>query len=292
MKPTPILWIWALAGVVITTPVGALETAQTQIGAPQSVNTQTDAIARGQAAQWGLNLDEYRRYEALMKGMRGSISDPRISPIEVLGIHARSDAERQKYAEIFARMMAEDAERILQFQAAYHASFKRLYPNLPVIYIDPASNRPPNLKQVLDTAPKQQTIAISQKGGVLASNQSPQAGLTVAKLTLPAQVTKGDRLIVFTGANCAMCEAIVNQAKAHVPRGISVDIYVVGAKTPNEVASYANQIRIDPQLVRAGGLTLNIDNGTMAKVLPTEKSLPQIVRKRGESITALSASEL
>jgi integrating conjugative element protein (TIGR03759 family) len=291
MKPATILWIWALAGG-LTAPVSAVETVQTQIGTPQVVPTQTDAVARTQAAQWGLNLDEYRRYEALMLGMRGSISDPRISPIEVLGIHARSDAERQKYAEIFARMMAEDAERILQFQAAYQASFKRMYPNLPVIYIDPATNRPPNLKQVLDAAPKQHTVAVTQKGGVVAPNLSGQPGVSVANLTLPAQVTKGDRLIVFTAPNCAMCEPIVNQAKAHVPRGINVDIYVVGAKTANDVASYANQIRIDPQLVRTGGLTLNVDNGTMARVLPTEKSLPQIVRKRGELITALSANEL
>jgi hypothetical protein len=291
MKPAAILWIWALAGG-LTAPVSAVETVQTQIGTPQAVPTQTDAVARTQAAQWGLNLDEYRRYEALMRGMRGSISDPRISPIEVLGIHARSDAERQKYAEIFAKMMAEDAERILQFQAAYQASFKRMYPTLPVIYVDPAANRPPNLKQVLNAAPLQQTVAVTQKGGALAPNPSAQARVSVASLTLPAQVTKGDRLIVFTAPNCAMCEPIVNQAKAHVPRGISVDIYVVGAKTANDVAGYANQIRIDPQLVRAGGLTLNMDNGTMARVLPTEKSLPQVVRKRGELITALSANEL
>lgn len=291
MKRTAIFWIGALAGV-LTTPVSAVETAQTQIGAPQAVNTQTDTVARGLATQWGLNLEEYRRYEALMRGIRGSSSDPRISPIEVLGIHARSDAERQKYAEIYAKMMAEDVDRILQFQAAYQASFKRLYPNLPVIYIDPAANRPPNLKQVLDAAPKLQTVAITQKGGTVAPSLSAQAGLSVANLTRPAPIAKGDRLIVFTGANCAMCEAIVNQVKAHVPSGISVDIYVVGAKTPSDVASYANQIRIDPQLVRGGGLTLNIDNGTMARVLPTEKSLPQVVRKRGELITTLSANEL
>jgi hypothetical protein len=291
MKPAALMWFAALAGG-LTAPVSALETAQTQIGPPQAITTQTDVVARGQASQWGIGLEEYRRYEALMKGMRGSISDPRITPIEVLGIHARSEAERQKYAEIFAKMMAEDVDRILQFQAAYQASFKRLYPNLPVIYIDPATNRPPNLKQVLDAAPKLQTVALTQKGGASAANPSASAGLSVASLTLPAQVTKGDRLIVFTAANCAMCEAIVNQAKAHVSRGINVDIYVVGAKSPNDVASYANQIRIDPQLVRAGGLTLNVDNGTMARVLPTEKSLPQVVRKRGELITALSANEL
>lgn len=291
MQRCPILWVSALLGV-LTTPVSALETVQTQIGTPQAVNTQTEVVARGQAANWGISLDEYRRYEALMKGMRGSISDPRISPIEVLGIHARSPAERQKYAELFAKMMAEDAERILQFQAAYHDSFKRLYPNLPVIYVDPAANRPPNLKQVLDTAPKQPTVAMLGSGRAPTSSPPAQPAVSLTSLTRAAQITKGDRLIVFTGANCALCEGVVNQAKAHVPKGISVDIYVVGAKTPNDVANYANQIRIDPLLVRAGGVTLNIDNGTMARVLPTEKSIPQVVRKRGELLTTLAANEL
>jgi hypothetical protein len=271
-------------------PARAVETAQTQISGAQSAQTLSDLTARSNAAQWGLNLDEYRRYEALMKGMRGSISDPRITPIEVLGIHARSEAERQKYAEIFARLMAEDTERVLQFQLAYQANFKRLFPNLPAIYVDPASNRPPSLKQVLDTAPLLPTTVTPPKGGVVAT--STQQPAKVASFIKPIAVMKGDRLIVFTGSNCVMCDAVVNQAKGHTHKGVTVDVYVVGAKTADDVASYANRIRVEPQLVRTGALTLNLDKGTMARVLPGEKSLPQVVRKRGELVTALGADEL
>ena len=54
------------------------------------------------ARLWGLSETEWRRYKQLMQGIRGSISPSTISPIEVLGIHARDDAERQRYAEVWA----------------------------------------------------------------------------------------------------------------------------------------------------------------------------------------------
>ena len=68
-----------------------------------------------------------------MQGIRGSISPSTISPIEVLGIHARDEAERRRYAEEWARIMYEDAGRILAFQQAYDEAVKRLYPHQPLI---------------------------------------------------------------------------------------------------------------------------------------------------------------
>ncbi|MEQ8495579.1 MAG: TIGR03759 family integrating conjugative element protein, partial [Gammaproteobacteria bacterium] len=65
---------------------------------------------RVRAELWGLADDEWRRYQSLMAGIRGSISPDMISPIEVLGIHARDAAERRKYAEQWAIMLREDAE--------------------------------------------------------------------------------------------------------------------------------------------------------------------------------------
>ena len=73
---------------------------------------------------------------ALMQGIRGSISPETISPIEVLGIHARDEAERQRYADAWARALHEDVDRILAFQRAYDAAGKRLYPNEPLIDVD------------------------------------------------------------------------------------------------------------------------------------------------------------
>ena len=45
-------------------------------------------------------------------------------------------AERRRYAERWARMMRDDAERILAFQHAYDQAWRRLFPAEPLI--DPA----------------------------------------------------------------------------------------------------------------------------------------------------------
>ena len=86
------------------------------------------ANERTRAEVWGLSATEWGRYRSLMEGIRGSISPGTISPIEVLGIHARDDAERRRYAEQWAVMMREDAERILAFQRAYDQAGRLLYP--------------------------------------------------------------------------------------------------------------------------------------------------------------------
>jgi len=73
-----------------TSHIESVRTAET--GLPR-----TD-IARAQA--WGISETEWRRYASLMQGIRGSLSPEIISPLEVLGIHARDEAERRRYAEL------------------------------------------------------------------------------------------------------------------------------------------------------------------------------------------------
>ncbi|MES9958701.1 MAG: hypothetical protein ABW086_16785 [Sedimenticola sp.] len=123
-----------------STTVMATELSHTRIEDTRQDNSHqaTHALSATDLAHahlWGLTETEWRRYKQLMQGIRGSISPATISPIEVLGIHARDDAERQRYAEVWAHAMVEDAGRILAFQRAYDAATKRLYPNMPLIDI-------------------------------------------------------------------------------------------------------------------------------------------------------------
>ena len=98
-------------------PAPATQTAGTEIVRTDRINLSRSDIARAQA--WGLSQTEWRRYQSLMQGIRGSVSPDTISPLEVLGIHARDEAEQRRYAELWAQAMWEDAERILAFQRAY-----------------------------------------------------------------------------------------------------------------------------------------------------------------------------
>lgn len=91
---------------------------------------QADALARDQARVWGISVEEYKKYEQLMRGMRGRLSSPNITPYEVLGIHADNASEQMKWARRFAQAIAEDTQKIIAFEVIYLEAFKQLYPGM------------------------------------------------------------------------------------------------------------------------------------------------------------------
>ena len=156
--------------------------------AQQSALDWSDITAneRARAEAWRLSADEWHRYRSLMEGIRGSISPGTISPIEVLGIHARDDAERRRYAEQWAMMMREDTERILAFQHAYDQAGRLLYPTETLIDVARLPDRDEDQQALLAT----------------------------------------DRVLLFARPDCAACDAICAAAgetrscggRRHLPR--------------------------------------------------------------------------
>ena len=137
MKPVIFLFLLMGANVSAQTSSNTTITARSQQStAIAQMDAQATAIqASDQIARqvWGLTADELERAKLLLKGPRASFSVPNLSPVEALGIHARSDAERRKYAEMFAKAMHEDTERVLAWAMAYQIAIQRLYPNEKVI---------------------------------------------------------------------------------------------------------------------------------------------------------------
>jgi integrating conjugative element protein (TIGR03759 family) len=88
----------------------------------------TTAPEEARAHAWGLNATEWSRYQQLMQGPLG-IYSPNLDPLTALGIEARSDAERQHYAELQVRAEAQRVQKELIYQQAYDAAWKRLYPD-------------------------------------------------------------------------------------------------------------------------------------------------------------------
>lgn len=86
-------------------------------------------------SEWGLTEQDWTRYEELKKGPQG-VWSPNLDPLTMLGIEARSESERNRYAELLARKEFERNEKILTFQLAYDAAFKRLYPNILPFQVD------------------------------------------------------------------------------------------------------------------------------------------------------------
>lgn len=121
-------------------------TAQTRI----AENSSATAIERAspiaasddaRAHAWGLDATEWSRYQQLMQGPLG-IYSPNVDPLTALGLEARSDAERQHYAELQVRAEAQRVQKELIYQQAYDAAWKRLHPDLTPVRSLTSTPRP------------------------------------------------------------------------------------------------------------------------------------------------------
>ncbi|KWR90217.1 TIGR03759 family integrating conjugative element protein [Cupriavidus sp. IDO] len=113
-----------------TAPLATPRVAQSQV--MKSIDA---ALDERQARDWGLRPEEWTRYRQLMQGPLGVYS-PNLDPLTTLGIEARSDEERNHYAELQVQVEARRVNKTLAYQRAYDAAWKRLYPgqqrvNLP-----------------------------------------------------------------------------------------------------------------------------------------------------------------
>ena len=176
------------------------------------------------------------------------------SPVEVLGIHARDEAERRRYAELWAQAMWEDAERILAFQRAYVEAGRRLYPGIPLM--DPSR--------------------LPEKDG-------PTAGLGPQ-----------DRVLFFTRPDCDSCDALLARLLGRIDRIAGIDIYLAGIDPGDDraVRDWAAEYGIEPERVRTRKVTLNFEAGALAALTGGRGEIPALMRRRGEDLAVLSSAAL
>lgn len=85
-----------------------------------------------QAEAWRLTDTEWQKYKDIMAGRRGTWS-PDLDPVTALGVHAETEEERTRYAELWVEIEYERVEKELAFEQAKTEAAKRLYPDLPAI---------------------------------------------------------------------------------------------------------------------------------------------------------------
>lgn len=230
---------------------------RTEIAPTAPALTVLDASEQDRARQWGLSDGEWMRYRALLRGLRGSVSTPAISPLEVLGIHARDEAERRDYAERWARAMHEDTDRILAFQRAYWQAFQRLYPREPLL--DPA---------------------------LLAMLRPPTAS---------APAPNADRIGVFAPLDCPSCAPLIPKLLARAQVGTGIDFYLVGAPAGAEgdraIRAWAQRHAIPRAAVQTRQITLNHDDGLARRWGQTVTTAPVLVRRHPDGQTVPLAVE-
>ena len=234
-----------------------------QVSTPQttesSATQQLDPMT-SHTALWGLDDTDWQRYQTLMQGIRGSVSPATLSPIEVLGIHARSTEERRRYAEKWALMMREDAERILAFQWAYDDAQRRLFPS--GLLIDAS----------------------------LVNSRKSDQGLSEELAWQPA-----DRVLFFTDTQCPACDAVLERLLSQLKHISGIDLYLIDvtAGEESQIREWAATKQIDPQWVNNHKVTLNIDAGARDRVAAhtgqQKQALPVVVLRRGDQFTPLPA---
>jgi len=240
-------------------PAFAIEQSGTQVNKTGIAFSSTSAnalspteLARSHA--WGLTETEWHRYKQLMQGIRSSISPSTISPIEVLGIHARDSEERRRYAEQWAQAMYEDVSRILAFQHAYDEAGKQLYPN----------------QQLID----------------------------ITRLPVQSESTNAlqldDRVLFFTRLNCPACDVLLNRLLKRIDKIAGIDIYLAGTQLGDDqtIRDWAADNMIKPEWVRTRRITLNHEAGALEKLTHGKSDLPYLMRRRGDELSVLSASDL
>ncbi|HCF6900236.1 TPA: TIGR03759 family integrating conjugative element protein [Pseudomonas aeruginosa] len=118
------------------------------------------------ASDWGLQPQEWTRYRDLMDGPLG-IYSPNLDPLSALGIEARTDEERRRYAELQVEAEARRVEKLLAYQRAYDEAWLRLNPGMQRVNL-------PDDKQVAGATRGSGRTAVFVKDGCTACGQLVQ----------------------------------------------------------------------------------------------------------------------
>lgn len=188
------------------------------------------------AQEWGLTSKEYERYQEVMQGPRGVYS-PGLDPLTALGIEARSESERRRFAELQVQAERQRVDRELAYQRAYDEAYQRLFPGIKAIEIStPASGQ-----------------AGSGSGPALEGN---------------------GRMALFVKDDCLPC---IDQVKRLQASQTPFDLYFVGSQQDDErIRRWAILAGIDPSSVKSQLITLNHDQGRWVR-LGLGGSLPAAV---------------
>lgn len=133
MKRPSAVAVWlacalALGSLHVRAQSAPTTTSRTNLSQAQA---STDAALDERLARdWGLRAEEWERYRQLMQGPLGVYS-PNLDPLTALGIEARSDEERNRYAELQVQAEARRVDKTLAYQRAYDTAWQRLFPGQP-----------------------------------------------------------------------------------------------------------------------------------------------------------------
>lgn len=219
-----LLTVWCL-------PIKAAElpaNSNTHISNTQSDQAAESVISMDRVLQdyWGLTTDEWERYK-LLKPIAQALGQYQVepTPLELLGIYARSESERQRYAIRYVERMDQYVAGTLVFQRTIAAVQREFYKDTPMIDVN-LLNKARNIDFTT-----QDTVA------VFVNVTEPCLACDVAIRKAIAQVEKyGLKLDVFF--NSADNDLIQNYAAKTIPPRFVVDGRINLSANPDYIARY------------------------------------------------------
>lgn len=129
MKPSILFTLFLLAAAQLPAWAQQPSTAQSRNAQSPERPVTSRLLEDRVASDWGLQPQEWQRYRELMEGPLG-IYSPNLDPLSALGVEARSDDERRRYAELQVKAEARRVEKLLAYQRAYDEAWQRLNPGM------------------------------------------------------------------------------------------------------------------------------------------------------------------
>ncbi len=208
---------------------------------------QTANDTASNAKRWSLTVEEWVRYEEIMRG-EGRYNWRDVDPITVLGIYAETDAARERYAERLAIQEHTLQKRFLALNNAYLMAFQRLYGNEPILSMD-------QFNEFYDqTASTPASVPRTQSGVRAALNH----------VTNNPGAIGNNSYVLFMTPGCKGCDEYYQKIRRLQTVGINLDIYFVGS-SDQQIIEWARAMSLDPALVKSKVVTLNRDDGTYAR---------------------------
>lgn len=207
-------------------------------------------------SQWDLSDVEWSRYETIMRGPRGAWS-PNLDPLTALALEARNEDELRQYAEKLVLQEQQRTAKELALTRAYGAAWSKLFGDAKLF--DAAL-----LQGESSSAPENRPFAM------------------------------GDRVAFFLDVKCTACTTIISQVSRHIEGRMypGLDLYLVGA-AEKEIQSWASTAQLRRDLIDRGVVTINLDDGILARLQKTDKpSFPVAYRRRGDEFAPIEMGAL
>lgn len=216
------------------------------ITAEQDMNTlKLTPLQLHEARVWGLTEEEEKRYVFLMQN-RSAVyyKGLRQTPVDVLGINAKSEAERAHFALLSARHEAQKVSKNIAWNNAFYKAYNQLFANVPVV------------------------------GEFDASPYSPVA-------YKPIRLNEGDTLFLFIKTDDAIKTVLLTLMEAiNASPNTRLHLMLMGMDD-RAVQVWANLNQIPRELVSNGTITLNHGELSFDALNAPKKTTPLLLLARG-----------